>query len=156
MKKIIILLLITLVGTGFNNDFTYVGKEINIFKKIEIKKTKKNSVIKKYKGYITAYGPDCKGCSGITASGVNVRNTIYYHDKEYGKIRIVAADKTIPFGTIVRLNYANKSLIAIVLDRGSAIGFKKNALFDLLYKNEKESNKFGKKLATIEVLRSGY
>ena len=156
MKKIILLVLALFVGIGHNTKFTYVGNEINVFKKIEVKKTKKINEINKYRGYITAYGPDCKGCSGITASGYNVRKTIYYHDKEYGKIRIVAADKKIPFGTIVRINYADKKIIAIVLDRGSAIGFNKNALFDLLYKNERESNKFGKKKATIEILRKGY
>ncbi len=156
MKKIIALLLIITSSFSINNKYTYVDKEINIFKKIEIKVKKKEHIIKKYTGYITAYGPDCKGCSGITASGLNVKNTIYYHDKEYGKIRIVAADKSIPFGTIVRINYHKTIVIAIVLDRGSAIGFNRNALFDLLYKSERESNKFGKKKASFEILRYGY
>ena len=157
MGKVFVVLFLILTSLPSNN-FTYVDKEINVFKKITIKKevVKKDKILKKYTGYITAYGPDCKGCSGITASGLNVKKTIYYNDKEYGKVRIVAADKKISFGTIVRIKYSNKSIIAIVLDRGSAIGFNRNALFDLLYKNEKESNKFGKKKATIEVLRYGY
>ena len=159
IKKIIILVL-SLFITTFNQDYTYVDKEINIFKKIEIKKEKVETVIKTYHGNITAYGPDCVGCIGITASGYNVgHGNIYYQDKEYGKIRIVAADKSLPFGTIIRikdLKGFDKSVLAIVLDRGSAIGFNKTVYFDLLYRNERETNTFGKQWATFEVLRRGY
>ena len=89
----------------------------------------------------------------------NRKNTIYYQDKEYGKVRILAADKSLPFGTIIRinnLNISNEPIIGIVLDRGSAIGFNKNAYFDLLYRSEKESSYFGRQKATFEVLRKGY
>ena len=157
IKKIVILVITLLSGTSFNNNFTYVDKEINIFQEVKIKEEK--SVIAKYKGNITAYGPDCVGCIGITANGYNVRSTIYYHDKEYGKIRIVAADKSLPFGTIVRisgLKEFTEPIIAIVLDRGSAIGFNKKVYFDLLYKNEKDTYSFGKQKATFEILRRGY
>ncbi len=144
------------------NSFTFVGQEINIFKEviIETKDEKIESVIATYQGPITAYGPDCVGCiSGYTASGYYVRNNIYYNDKEYGRIRIVAADKTLPFGTIVRiknLDIFNEDIVAIVLDRGSAIGFNRNVYFDLLYPSEKETVTFGKRYATFEVLRKGY
>ena len=157
MRYLFIIIFLVSINLPSDN-FTYVDKEINVFKKITIKKkeVKKEEVLKTYHGYITAYGPDCKGCSGITASGVNVKKSIYYHDKKYGKVRVVAADKKIAFGTIVRIKYGSKSIIAIVLDRGSAIGFNRNALFDLLYKDEKSSNTFGKKKATFEILRNGY
>ena len=102
--------------------------------------------------------PDCKGCSGITASGYNVRNgNIYYNDKEYGKLRIVAMDKSIPFGSIVRIKKIFKEpVLAIVLDRGSAIGLNKKVYIDLLYKSEKETLTFGKREATFEILRYGF
>ena len=134
--------------------YTYVSKEINIFKKVEIKE----KVLATYTGNITAYGPDCKGCSGITASGYNVRNgNIYYNDKEYGKIRIVAMDKKIPFGTIIRIKEISKEpIVAIVLDRGSAIGFSKKVYIDLLYKSEMGTLTFGKKKATFDILRYGF
>ena len=142
---------------SFYKTYTYVDKEINIFKKIEIKKER---VLDTFTGPITAYGPDCKGCIGITASGYNVKNgNIYYTDKKYGKIRIIAADKTIPFGTIIRikeLSLFSEPLLAIVLDRGSAIGFNKKVYIDLLYKNEKETLIFGKREATFEILRYGF
>lgn len=142
--------------------FTFVGSEINVFKKVEIfkKEEKTETVLATYYGPITAYGPDCIGCTtGYTASGYYVRNNIYYEDKEYGKIRIVAADKTLPFGTIVRiknLDLFDDDIIAIVLDRGSAIGFKRKVYFDLLYKSEKDTLTFGKRYATFEILRKGY
>ena len=159
VRKIIVLILSLFTSTSFNQNFTYVDKEINIFKKIEIKKEKSIPVLQTYKGNITAYGPDCVGCIGITASGYKVKKTIYYYDKEYGKIRIVAADKSLPFGTIVRisdLKNTNEPIIAIVLDRGSAIGFNKSVYFDLLYKSEKETYSFGKRKAVFEILRRGY
>ena len=170
MNKIIAVLLFILTITSYHKSFTYVDKEINIFKEVPIVKKKEEKkkenkkenkkeekVLKTYYGNITAYGPDCTGCSGITASGHNAYKSIYYQDKKYGKVRIVAADKTLPFGTIVRIkNVFHDPILAIVLDRGGAIGFNKNVYFDLLYKSEKSTISFGKKKATFEILRKGY
>ena len=160
MQKIFIILFL-LTTISFKQDFIYVGKEIKIFKEVEVKKENKERVINTYNGIITAYGPDCAGCTtGRTASGYNVLNgNIYYHDEKYGKVRIVAADKSLPFGTIVRiknLNVFDEPILAIVLDRGGAIGFKKKVYFDLLYKSEKETLSFGMRRATFEILRRGY
>jgi len=107
---------------------------------------------------ISHYGPDCIGCIGITASGYDVRNNnIYYNDKEYGKVKIVAADRTMKFGTIVRMNIDNEPVLAIVLDRGGAIGFNKKFQFDLLCESEKTSYELGIEMnSKIEVLRIGY
>ena len=146
------------------DNFTFVDKEINIFKEIPkevMVASYVEPVLATYHGPITAYGPDCVGCkTGHTASGYNVLNgNIYYNDKEYGKIRIVAADKSLPFGTIIRikdLDVFSDPILAIVLDRGSAIGFKKKVYFDLLYESEKKTEFFGKRYATFEVLRRGY
>ena len=125
-----------------------------------MKEEKIEKVLATYHGPITAYGPDCKGCGGITASGYNVKKgNIYYNDKEYGKVRIVAADKKLPFGTIIKisnLDIFSDDVIAIVLDRGSAIGFNRRVYFDLLYPSEKSTLSFGKRNATFEVLRRGY
>ena len=140
-----------------NTQLTFVSQEISVFKEIE--PIKVEEVIKTYYGPMTGYGPDCRGCIGITASGYNVLKNIYYDDKEYGQVRIVAADKTLPFGTIIRikdLNVFKDDFYAIVLDRGSAIGFNKNSYFDLLYPSEKDTFFFGKHYATFEVLRIGF
>lgn len=138
-----------------------------------------DSVLKTYTGILTGYGPDCVGCGNFktkkvkTASGYHIANIvgkevepafrITYNDKEYGKVRIVAADSDIPFYSIVRITVPKwkKPIIAIVLDRGSTVGFEdcrsnKGCLtnFDLLYASEKES--LGKtKNVKFELLRRG-
>ena len=112
---------------------------------------------------MTAYGPDCYGCtSGRTASGQYVMDgNIYYNDPTFGNIRIVAADKSIPFGSIIRISGLSifpEPILAIVLDRGGMIGFAegKHSYFDLLYKSEKDAASFGRPTATFELLRRGY
>ncbi len=107
-------------------------------------------------GKMTAYGPDCYGCSGYLAyQGIYVGNgNIYYEDSQYGKVRIVAADKSIAFGSIIEIN---DDILAIVLDRGGAIGFGRFALFDLLFSSEAEANQFGMvPTAKFEILRNGF
>lgn len=159
-----------LVTNQVTDDLVYVGDEIKVFE--EVIETPQGPytgiapvgssvpVIKSYYGPMTAYGPDCVGCIGITTSGYNVLDgRIYYHDKTYGNIRILAADKSLPFGTIVRisgLDVFEEDILAIVLDRGSAIGFNKRSYFDLLYNSEKETDFFGKRYATFDILRMGY
>lgn len=74
-------------------------------------------------GKLTHYGPDCPLCGGrVGCNGQDVRNgNIYYDDKEYGILRIVATSSTIPCGSIIRINvkeYDPNGMYAIVLDRG--------------------------------------
>lgn len=130
--------------------------KIKISKQEEYKKVFEDKILDTYYGDITAYGIDCEGCIGITASGFDVRNTITYKDKEYGNISIVAADSSIPFGTIIRISNNDIDIISIVLDRGGAIGFNNGALIDLLLNSEEECYDFGRKKAKVEVLRYGY
>jgi len=108
----------------------------------DIKNYGLNSQIK-FIGTLTGYGPDCPGCGGHVACWPNpdVRNgNIYYNDKEYGNIRILAADYAIPCGSIIHIkNYKfveNKEFIGIVLDRGSAIV---GLTMDLLYPSESDT-----------------
>lgn len=156
----LIFILIIVLNTKTNKQlYNYVYKDNYIYldnlkieePKIEAKET--------FQGQMTAYSPYCTGCTGITASGYNVKNTIYYNDKEYGKIRIIAMDKKYKFGTIVKLTNIDNynDTYAIVLDRGSAIGNNKKSQIDLLFETEKECINFGRKYnVTIEVLRYGY
>lgn len=137
-----------------------------------------NEVINTYTGILTGYGPDCVGCGNFntnkvsTASGYHIADivdgeilpafTITYQDSEYGEVRVVAGDSTLPFNTIVRITIPNQDpIMAIVLDRGSTVGFEncrsqKGCLtnFDLLYKTESES--LGKtQNVKFEILRMG-
>lgn len=118
-----------------------------------------SDVLETQVGSLSGYGPDCVGCSGFLASGIDVRNgNIYYSDSTYGNVRILAGDRSYPYGTIVRVKGSRLSeFIGIVLDRGGAVGFGKSHLFDLLYrlsaealKNEVSYN------TTFEILRYGY
>lgn len=138
-----------------------------------------DSVIETYTGILTGYGPDCAGCGNpntgkvSTASGYHVANfvdgaiapafTITYNDSEFGEVRIVAADDSIPFYSIIRITIPNwnEPIMAIVLDRGSTVGFEncrssKGCLtqFDLLYPTESESLSKTKNVK-FELLRSG-
>lgn len=126
-------------------------------KKVSYKDTTSEAVLNTYVGNISHYGADCNGCTGRTASGYDVSNRLYYQDSTYGTVRIVAGDKSLPFGTIIRFNVSNTPTLAIVLDRGGAIGFNKKYMFDLLCEGEKESYQYGTIMSTnIEVLRYGY
>ena len=110
-------------------------------------------------GSLSAYGPDCKGCSGHLGGGYDASSgSYYYNDKKYGNIRIVAGDKSYPYGTIVRVRSAKLGTFnAIVLDRGGGIGFGKRYLFDLLCPSEAAAMQVGSlKNVTFEVLRYGY
>ena len=124
-------------------------------------KTNKLTNPKQFTGTLTGYGPDCKGCGGRVACSPNpnVKNgNIYYNDKEYGKIRILAADKSIPCGSIVHIEnfkfVENNEFIGIVLDRGSAIV---GNTMDLLYPSEADTVSIGRQRnISFTVLRWGW
>lgn len=116
------------------------------------KTTKKNTTTQN--GYkLTHYGPDCKGCGGNTSIGYNVKNTIYYNDKQYGKVRVCAMSKSMPLYSIIKIkNYKlGGDILCAVIDRG--VG---NGVIDLLVESEKKSSRLGiQKGVQIEVLRKG-
>lgn len=94
-----------------------------------------------FTGRLTTYGGDCRGCSGRAASGVRlsgktgVNNSkspfLKYKGKKY---YCIAADRSIPYGTIVEITNHNlklpKKIQAIVVDRGGAIKGRKIDIFN--------------------------
>ena len=89
---------------------------------------------KKYYMEATAYTATCKGCSGITAMGIDVRNSTTYQG--YG---IIAVDtRVIPLGTKVSIN--GRKYIAG--DTGGAI---KGNKIDVLVGSVNEALQFGRK-----------
>ncbi len=113
-----------------------------------------------FTGTLTGYGPDCEGCGGRVGCPPrqDVRNgNIYYNDREYGQIRIVATDPSIPCGTIVKisnLSFSKEPIVAIALDRGSAI---KGLTMDLLFESEKSTNFIGRQRNVFyEIIRWGW
>lgn len=116
------------------------------------------TILENFSGTLSFYGPDCIGCSGITSYGMDVRKgNVYYHDLEYGKVHIVAGDSSYPFGTILKISKEEKEVLAIVLDRGSAIGKDKRFTFDLLMSSEDEASFYGYKSDVwFTILRLGF
>lgn len=176
MKSYFLLLLISLLLGNLNsqNNVNHIYVDSNIlssgFEMVDISETVDiaeekidsdtvvGEVLEVQVGKLSRYGPDCYGCSGYLAYGDYVGDgTIFYTDSEYGDVKILAADRKYPFGTIVRVNTGSESFIAIVLDRGGAIGFGKVALFDLLYPSEYLANLDGVSYnTTFEILRYGF
>ena len=115
-------------------------------------------VLERQVGPMSAYGPDCAGCSGHLATGFDARQSITYQDPTYGTVRIVAGDRKYPFGTIVRISGTRLGTFnAIVMDRGGAIGIGKRFMFDLLCRTEAEASGVGSfQNVTFEILRYGY
>ena len=100
-----------------------------------------------FQGTLTGYGPDCVGCSGKLGCPPyqNVQNgNIYYQDETYGQIRILAADPSIPCGSIIKIanyNYVEGDFYGIVLDRGSDIH---GLTMDLLFDSEQTTRPLGR------------
>ena len=106
-----------------------------------------------YKGKLVGYGPDCKGCSSEgylsckTESGNKFSlkyDGIYYDDDEYGKVRILAADRSkFKCGTIIKVEKSDGvSFLAVVMD---TIGTKLKdgrELMDLAYPSQEDKTVF--------------
>lgn len=114
----------------------------------------------KFIGTMTGYGPDCAGCGRKVGCPPrqDVRNgNIYFQDADYGTVRIVASDPSIPCGSIVRisnLSFTKEPIIAIVLDRGGAI---KEKTMDLLFESEKSTSFVGRQYnVSYEIIRWGW
>ncbi|MFQ3543517.1 3D domain-containing protein [Halobacillus rhizosphaerae] len=86
------------------------------------------------------------GCSGITATGVDVRNTMYYNG-----MRIIAVDPSvIPLYSLVKVQTPNGTFNAIALDTGGAII---GNHIDILTDDSSQKNISFQ--ATVTVLREG-
>lgn len=98
---------------------------------------------------MTSYTAFCNtGCTGVTAIGVNVKNTIYY--KGY---RVIAVDpRVIPLHSIVRVDTPSGSFQAYAADTGGAI---KGNVIDLLVESKQVARKNGRQMVTVTVLKEG-
>lgn len=117
----------------------------------------KTDILSTYQGTMSFYSANCVGCSGITSTGVDISDgRIYYQDKTYGSIRIVAAGTEIKKWSIIRIKNSSlgSNILAIVLDRGGSIGFGKKFLIDMLTNSTEKKGGIEKDI-TIEVIREG-
>ena len=120
--------------------------------------TEEREVLQTVIGNLTGYGPDCVGCGGKTSTGFDLNASIYYEDSEFGTVRILAADPSFPFYSIIRVSNVPTmdDFIGIVLDRGGNVGFGRGTLFDLAFESESSPNLVPlTRNVTFELLRSG-
>lgn len=103
----------------------------------------------KYEFEATAYTANCRGCIGITKTGIDVRQTIYH-----GGMRIVAVDpNVIALGSILRITLADGSTFeAVAADTGGAI---KGRKLDVLVGTYDEAVQFGRQSVSVEIINEG-
>src|SRR5690625_648336 len=124
----------------------------NVIETLEIELSEAKALVKAkesaniYTYEATAYTASCEGCSGITKTGYDVRDTIYYEGK-----RVIAVDPSvIPLHSAVRITTSGgDSFEAVALDIGSAI---KGNRIDVLYATKEEARKFGRQAIEVEIL----
>lgn len=94
----------------------------------------------------TYYTATCNGCTGKTAMGINVKNTIYYNG-----LRVVAVDtRLIPLGTILEIKTHYGTFKAIAGDTGGAI---KGRLLDVLVSSVSEARKLGRHNVEVRIVK---
>lgn len=135
-----------------NNEIKKLQRQLGEIKKqINFKKKKKGSDVggRKINVIATAYIARCReGCTGVTATGVDVSNTIYYKG-----MRIIAVDKRIvPLNSLVKVETETESFTAIAIDTGGGINGHE---IDVLVASEKDAIQFGRQRATLTILREG-
>jgi len=108
-----------------------------------------NAKLTQFTMIATHYTARCEGCSGITATGIDVSRTIYANG-----LRVIAVDpRVIPLGSIVRVEYADSTTFkAIAGDVGGGI---KNRRIDVLVASENEAYRLGKQTVTVTILKDG-
>lgn len=96
----------------------------------------------------TAYTSDCKGCTGITSTGYDVRK-----NKTYNGMKIIASDPNIiPMNSVVLIKTDNSSFKAISLDTGGAI---KGNRIDILMDTKDDAYNFGRQNVEVTILKGG-
>lgn len=115
------------------------------------KELEKYDSLQKLNIVATAYTSKCDGCTGITATGYDVRNTVYKEG-----YRVVSTDKNvIPMDSLLYIESINDSFepfVAISSDVGGAI---KGNRIDILVENESKAYDFGVRDIKVTVLREG-
>jgi 3D (Asp-Asp-Asp) domain-containing protein len=96
----------------------------------------------------TAYVADCDGCSGITKTGYDVRNTVYTPEG----LRVIAIDPAvIPLGSTVEIRLADgRTFKAKAIDVGGAIN---NYEIDILVDSYDKAIQFGRQDVELRVLK---
>lgn len=99
-----------------------------------------DNVVKEIMVSASAYTANCNGCSGITSTGINL--------KQNPDVKVIAVDPSIiPLGTKV---YVEGYGYAIAGDTGGAI---KGNKIDVFFPSKSEAFKWGRKQVKIKILK---
>ena len=95
----------------------------------------------------THYSAYCStGCTGVTATGVDVSSSIYVRGK-----RVIAVDpNVIPLGSTVRVSTPNESFEALAIDTGGDI---KGNRIDILVESTEKAYSLGRHDVNVEILK---
>lgn len=122
--------------------------------KVASKPTKQPSRSNAYVGkaqafQATAYTAKCSGCSGITKTGVDIRETIYFQGN-----RVIAVDpRIIPLGSVVQVELGDGTVFkATAQDTGSAI---KGKIIDIAHDTKAGALNFGRQSVEIRIIEKG-
>ena len=108
-------------------------------KEEEKSEEKEPTVVKTFKVTATAFTANCKGCSGITSTGFNL--------KENPDAKIIAVDPdVIPLGTKVWVEGYGE---AIAADKGGSI---KGNKIDVFMSSTKQAINWGRRTVTVKIL----
>ena len=100
---------------------------------------------------VTAYLATCPGCSGrVACNGKDVTSNIHFNDATFGSVRIIAAGRQFPCGTIMDVEGIGH---AVVLDRGGAVT---GNVLDILMGQDSNPWQFGRQSLQAQVLRLGW
>lgn len=117
----------------------FINQVLQIPEKVSA--THPSNVKKTYSMTATAYTANCKGCSGITKTGLNLRKN--------PELKVIAVDpKIIPLGSKV---WVEGYGIAVAGDTGGAI---KGNKIDVFVKNKSIAYDWGRKKVTVKLLKS--
>lgn len=104
------------------------------------KATVKSKTVKELTVTATAYTVSCKGCRGITATGINL--------KKNPQAKVISVDpKVIPLGSKV---YVEGYGYAIAADKGSSV---KGNKIDVFYPTLKQCYQWGRKKVKIRIVK---
>lgn len=95
----------------------------------------------------THYSAFCNtGCTGVTALGWNVKNTIYHNG-----LRVIAVDpSTIPLGSLVEVKTSYGSFKALAGDTGGDIN---KYRIDILVENDTVANRLGREKVQVRLIK---
>ena len=111
----------------------------NATTKEEKSEKKEPTVVKTFKVTATAFTANCKGCSGVTSTGFNL--------KKNPNAKIIAVDpKVIPLGTKVWVEGYGE---AIAADKGGSI---KGNKIDVFMPTKSKAYSWGRRTVTVKIL----